>query len=49
LFLAPAAEAGQARKAAGAKLEVISVQTMDDAVAALAAAPPTATQKETTP
>ena len=37
LFLAPAAEAGQARKAAGTRLRVISVQTMDDAMAALAA------------
>jgi Lon-like protease len=48
VFLVPAAEAGQARKAAGTRLKVTSVQTMDDAVAALAAAPETATEKETT-
>jgi PDZ domain-containing protein len=48
MFLAPAAEARQARKAAGTRLKVTSVQTMDDAVAALTAGPGTPTGKETT-
>jgi PDZ domain-containing protein len=48
VFLVPAAEAGQARKVAGRSLKVTSVQTMDDAVAALAAGSETATEKETT-
>jgi Lon-like protease len=39
MFLVPADEARQARKAAGKGLKVTSVQTMDDAVAAMAAVP----------
>jgi PDZ domain-containing protein len=39
MFLVPADEAEQARKAAGKKLRIASVKTMDDAVAALATAP----------
>jgi PDZ domain-containing protein len=47
VFLAPTAEAAEARKAAGTRLKVTSVQTMDDAVAALTAGPATPTGKET--
>jgi PDZ domain-containing protein len=39
MFLVPAAEAKEARKAAGKRLKVASVNTMDDAVAALASNP----------
>ena len=42
LFLVPAEEAKQAREAAGKGLKVASVETFDDAVAALTAAPKTA-------
>jgi PDZ domain-containing secreted protein len=35
IFLVPEAEAGEARSAAGDRLQVIPVATFDDAVAAL--------------